>query len=81
VKAVVGRRFAKPDALRIEDVEKPVVTDDSVLVRVHATSANPVDLFLPKPTIVGYDFAGTIEAVGRHVTGFKPGDEVFGEAN
>ncbi len=80
MKAVIGRRFAKPSALQIEDIGKPIVSADGVLVRVHASSANPVDLFLPRRTVLGHDFAGQIEAVGEDVMEFKPGEAVFGEA-
>jgi NADPH:quinone reductase-like Zn-dependent oxidoreductase len=80
--------------LRLEDVETPVPGDDELLVRVHAAGVNPLDwhymrgtpyvmrlgsgLRKPKDTRVGVDYAGTVEAVGRNVTRFKPGDEVFG---
>ena len=80
--------------LKVVDVEKPVPTDDQVLVKVRATSVNPYDwhfvegtpkimrlgvgLRKPKDTRLGVDYAGTVEAVGKSVTRFKPGDEVFG---
>jgi NADPH:quinone reductase-like Zn-dependent oxidoreductase len=81
--------------LKVEDIEKPVPTDEQVLVRVRAVSVNPYDwhfvegtpkvmramgvgLRKPKDTRLGVDFAGTVEAVGKNVTKFKPGDEVFG---
>ena len=77
-----------------EDIDKPVVKDDEVLVRVRAASANPADwhfmrglpyimrpqagLGKPKNSVLGRDIAGQVEAVGKDVTGFRPGDEVFG---
>jgi NADPH:quinone reductase-like Zn-dependent oxidoreductase len=80
--------------LKLEEVEKPTPTDDQVLIRVRATSVNPYDwhfvegtpkimrlgvgLRKPKDTRLGVDYAGTIEAVGKNVTKFKIGDEVFG---
>ena len=81
--------------LKLEQIEKPMPTDDQLLVRVHAASLNPYDwhfvegtpyvmramgvgLRKPKDTRLGVDFAGTVEAVGKNVTQFKPGDEVFG---
>ena len=80
--------------LRVEEIEKPGLTDDSVLVQVHASSVNPADRYatlgtpmIARPTMgflkprsnrVGTDFAGTVEAVGKDVTEFRPGDEVFG---
>lgn len=80
--------------LKLEDVEKPTPNDDQVLVKVRAASVNPYDwhfvegtpyimrlgvgLRKPKDIRLGVDFAGTVEAVGKNVTQFKPGDEVFG---
>src|SRR5437660_1425668 len=80
--------------LKIEEIEKPTPTDDQILVRVRAASVNPYDwhfiegtpkvmrlgvgLRKPKDTRLGVDFAGTVEAVGKNVTQFKSGDEVFG---
>src|SRR5438034_8567689 len=81
--------------LKLEDVEKPVPTDNQILVKVRAASVNPYDwhfvegtpkimrmmgvgLRKPKDTRLGVDFAGTVEAVGKSVTTFKPGDDVFG---
>ncbi len=93
LKAVVCHRYGSPDVLELQEVDKPVVKDDKVLVRVKAASVNPVDLHLirghpviritggllrPKRKIQGVDVAGLVEAVGRNVTQFKPGDEVFG---
>jgi NADPH:quinone reductase-like Zn-dependent oxidoreductase len=80
------------DRLKLEEIEKPAVPDDGVLVRVHASSVNPVDLFplsgagrlmrrinrKPRRDVLGTDFAGTVESVGKDVTRFRPGDEVFG---
>ncbi|MGH2394498.1 MAG: alcohol dehydrogenase catalytic domain-containing protein, partial [Candidatus Limnocylindria bacterium] len=95
MKAVVYRRYGSPDVLVVQDVPKPVVKDGDVLVRVHAAAVNPLDWHLlrgkpyivrptsgwrtPKRNIPGVDVAGVVEAVGRNVTGFKAGDEVFGE--
>ena len=80
--------------LKLQEIEKPTPADDQVLVRVHAASLNPLDghfvrgmwvarlmgggLRKPKETRLGVDYAGTVEAVGKNVTNFKPGDEVFG---
>src|SRR5438128_5913272 len=81
--------------LKFTEIEKPIPSDDQVLVRVRAASVNPYDwhfiegtpyivrllgvgLRKPKDTRVGVDFAGTVEAIGKNVTQFKPGDEVFG---
>jgi len=94
VKAVTYCEYGLAN-LKIENVEKPVPTDDQVLVRVRAASINPYDwhfiegspkfmramiggLRKPKDTRLGVDFAGTVEAIGKNVTQFKVGDEVFG---
>jgi NADPH:quinone reductase-like Zn-dependent oxidoreductase len=88
MKAAVSRRPSSVEELRITDTEVPAVPEDGLLVKVRASSANPVDLFTltpvahlqrgRKPAIVGTDFAGTVESVGRRVTRYRPGDEVFG---
>src|SRR5437870_13889988 len=94
MKAIVYSQYGSPDVLRYEDVEKPTPADADVLIRVRAASVNPLDwhymrgtpyfmrlgagLRKPKVTRLDVDFAGTVEAVGRNVNRFKPGDEVFG---
>jgi NADPH:quinone reductase-like Zn-dependent oxidoreductase len=93
MKAVVCKSYGPPDVLNIEEIEKPVPSDDEVLVRVKASSVNPAEwyamtglflarlgggLFKPRDSRLGADYAGVVEAVGKNVTDFKPGDEVFG---
>jgi NADPH:quinone reductase-like Zn-dependent oxidoreductase len=94
MKAIVYCDFGGPEVLRVMDIAKPVPKDDQVLVKVRAASVNPYDwhfmrgepyvmrigsgLRKPKSTRLGVDFAGTVEAVGKNITQFKPGDEVFG---
>jgi NADPH:quinone reductase-like Zn-dependent oxidoreductase len=94
MKAIVYRCYGSPDVLALEDVDRPAVADDEVLVRVRAASANPLDwhymrgtpyimrmdagVGAPKVAQLGVDFAGTVETVGRNVKRFRPGDEVFG---
>src|SRR5438876_8989994 len=93
MKAIVYRNYGSPDVLRLEEIEKPSAGDDEVLIKVRAAAVNPVDLLFrgtsymvrimtglrkPKDTRLGVDVAGQVEAVGRNVTQFKPGDEVFG---
>src|SRR5947199_3875433 len=93
MKAIVYCEYGSPDVLKFEDVEKPVPTDDQVLIKVRAASLNFIDpglmrgpiplrlmtgLRKPKKTRFGNDLAGQVEAVGKNVTKFKPGDEVFG---
>ncbi len=95
IKAIVHCEYGSPDVLKLEDVEKPVPNDNQLLVRVRAASVNPLDLTIrgpwmirpllglrkPKDTRLGVDYAGTVEAVGKNVTNFKPGDDVFGGRN
>lgn len=93
MRAVVYRNYGSPDVLQCENVEKPTPGDDEVLVRVRAAGVNPMDyhmmggLYLarlirglrkPKPTYPGVDLAGEVEAVGKSVSRFQPGDAVFG---
>ena len=93
MKAIVCHNYGPPDVLQCEEIEKPTPGDDEVLIKVRAASVNPVDrlfrgrpylvrikigLSKPKDTRLGRDVAGVVEAVGRNVTQFKPGDEVFG---
>jgi NADPH:quinone reductase-like Zn-dependent oxidoreductase len=96
VRAAVHHEYGPPDVVRLRDVDQPVVADDQVLVRVHAASVNPLDWHdltgtpyvvragsgarRPKNQRLGVDFAGTVEAVGKTVTLFRTGDEVFGGA-
>lgn len=95
MRAVVFTKYGSPDVLELKDVEKPTPGDDEVLVRVHAASLNDWDwaalhgfpfvnrllfgLLYPKKQILGSDIAGRIEAVGKDVRRFQPGDEVFGD--
>jgi NADPH:quinone reductase-like Zn-dependent oxidoreductase len=96
MKAVVYEAYGPPEVLKIVEIEKPEVADDEVLVRVRASSVNMAEwygmtgLFLarlggglvrPKDTRLGTDFAGVVEVVGKDVSNFKPGDEVFGGSN
>ena len=94
MKAIVYQNFGPPDILRCQDMEKPVPGDEEVLIKVRAASINPLDwkmmkggpflmrllfgLGKPKLKRPGVDVAGEVEAVGRNVTQFKPGDRVFG---
>jgi len=95
MKAIVRETYGPPDVLHVEDVPPPTLRDGDVLVKVNAASANAGDWHLlrgtpfpfrlvaglrrPKFTIIGTDIAGRVEAVGRDVTQFRPGDDVFGE--
>ena len=95
MKAIVQEGYGSPDVLRLREIGLPAVADDGVLVRVHAASVNAYDAHLvyappaarlffglrsPRVAVRGVDVAGTVESVGRNVTRFKPGDEVFGGA-
>jgi NADPH:quinone reductase-like Zn-dependent oxidoreductase len=95
MKAITHCEYGGPDVLKVEGIEKPVPNDNQLLVKVRAASVNPLDLTIrgalllrplfglrkPKDTRLGVDYSGTVEAVGKNVTQFKPGDEVFGGKN
>jgi NADPH:quinone reductase-like Zn-dependent oxidoreductase len=96
MKAVVHNTYGSPDVLELREIDKPDPTDDEMLVRVRAASVNPADWYgltgtpyvaraltglrKPKSNSVGADIAGTVEAVGKNITQFRPGDEVFGRS-
>ena len=95
MKAIVYEVYGSPDVLQVKDIQKPVVGDDDVLVRVRAAALNPLDwhfmrgepylmrlmtgLLKPKTNCLGADLAGQVEAVGKNVTRFGPGDDVFAD--
>jgi NADPH:quinone reductase-like Zn-dependent oxidoreductase len=97
MKAIVFDRYGSADVLELKDIDKPMVNDDDVLVRVRAASANALDwhnmrgepfimrpqsgLRGPKRHVLGNDVAGEVEEVGKNVTRFRPGDEVIGDVN
>jgi len=94
MKAIVRDRYGSPAVMKLEEVDRPEVADDAVLVRVRATSVNAYDWHMlrgkpylarlgeglrgPKTAVLGIDVAGTVEAVGADVTHVKPGNDVFG---
>lgn len=94
MKAVVYEKYGSPDVLQLKEVDKPVPTDNEVLLKVCASSVNVEDLdylkgtswavrmlgpFKPKYSILGFDVAGRVVAVGKNVTQFQPSDEVMGD--
>lgn len=97
MKAVMQRCYGSPELLTVEDVSRPMPADDEILVRVKAAAVNPLDwhsaagwpyimrlsngLGTPSDPSTGVDFAGSVESIGKQVTKFKPGDEVFGGRN
>ncbi len=96
MQAIIQNEYGSPDSLELQEVDNPVVGDDQVLVRVHAASVNPLDwhfmrgtprfgrvvmgLLKPKLKVLGADMAGRVEAIGKDVTQFQPGDEVIGDS-
>ena len=93
MKAIVQKAYGSPDVLDVREVDEPAIADDQVLVRMHASSINPVEfyrvagpvfariangLLKPKQAGLGADLAGRVEAVGQGIVGLEPGDEVFG---
>jgi NADPH:quinone reductase-like Zn-dependent oxidoreductase len=95
MRAIVYTEYGPPDVLQLKEVEKPAPREGEVLVKVYASSFNQGDAYIvrgqpalfrpsyglpgPRHTTPGGDVAGRIEAVGRDVEGFRPGDEVFGD--
>ena len=95
MKAIVSNKYGSPDVLEFKEVKKPTPLDNQVLVKIHAASLNFGNLVLlkgepflarfafglrrPKYSIPGGDIAGRVEAVGKDVRHFQPGDEVFGD--
>jgi NADPH:quinone reductase-like Zn-dependent oxidoreductase len=93
MKAIRYCEYGSPDVVKLDYVEKPVPNDNQVLIKVRAASLNAFDAYVirdswlgrlifglrkPRDTRLGQDIAGQVEAVGKNVTQFKPGDEVFG---
>lgn len=94
MKAIVYSKYGGPEVLQLKEIAQPVPKNNEVLVKVHAVSLNDWDwgllqgdfinrilngFFKPKKKILGSDIAGRVEAVGKNVTQFKPGDEVLGD--
>lgn len=94
MKAVVNTKYGPPEVLQIKEVEKPVPKADEVLIRIHAAVVSSADctfrkgvpyvarlyfgLLKPRTAILGTEFSGQIESVGKNANLFKPGDKVFG---
>ena len=92
MKAIVTTRYGPPEVLELRDIAKPPIRDDEILVRVHAASINPVDWkvrsgrlriitgWKPMP-VLGSDYAGVVAEVGKRVTSYKVGDQVWGKVS
>lgn len=94
MRAIVNTEYGPPDVVKLREVDKPAPKDNEVLIKVNATTVNRTDcgfrsaeyfisrffsgLFRPKFKTLGNEFAGVIEAIGKNVTSFNIGDEVFG---
>ncbi len=94
MKASVNTVFGEPDVLQVKEIEKPVPKENEVLIKIHASTVNRTDcgfrkpeylivhlfagFFKPRKKVLGSELAGEIEAIGKNVTSFKPGDQVFG---
>lgn len=96
MKAVIIKKYGAPDVLQLENIKKPAHKEDEVLIRINAipvTTEDPLQrkgepyftrLFLglkkTKSSILGAEFSGEIESIGKNVTKFKVGDKVFGHS-
>ena len=93
MEAIIHTKYGLPDVLEMQEIAKPTPKDDEVLIKVRASSVNPAEwyamiglpiartgngLFKPKNIRLGVDYSGVVEAVGKDITHFKAGDEVFG---
>ncbi|MGN6195458.1 MAG: NADP-dependent oxidoreductase [Ginsengibacter sp.] len=89
MKAAIINEFGPPEVLQIKEIEKPAANQEQVLIKIKSIGINPVDTKvragtsgvskkISLPAILGWDFSGIIEDVGKNVLGFKMGDEVFG---
>ncbi|MGH3680044.1 MAG: NAD(P)-dependent alcohol dehydrogenase [Natronosporangium sp.] len=97
MKAISQDRYGPPEVLRLTDLDQPEPSQNQVLVQVHAAGINPADIMVmtgvpyvmrlgfgprrPRVRVRGFDVAGTVASVGPGVTGFQPGDEVYGEGD
>src|SRR6185503_18480826 len=96
MRAIVYSHGASAEVLKLEEIDKPLPADDEVLIKIRAAALNPLDYHFLRHTFIrrimaklskvkilkpGRDVAGEVEAVGRNVTQFKAGDEVFGGCN
>ena len=94
MKAIIYTQYGPPEVARLAEVEKPVPKDKEVLIKIHATTVNRTDcgfrsaeyfivrffsgLFRPRNKVLGCEFAGEVESIGKEVSTFRPGDKVFG---
>lgn len=90
MRAIINRKYGKHAKAELKEVKRPKIKDDQVLIKIHAASVNPVDFKIAQggkmrlffnyktPYIMGHDFAGEIVEVGKHVSAFQIGDNVYG---
>ena len=88
MKALILKKYGRPDQVVLADIPEPALKPDEILVRVHAVGLNPIDNMIPKgsfkpilrfqlPATLGSDLAGVVIETGSRVTRFKTGDAVF----
>ena len=94
MKAIIHTQYGSPEVLQLAEIDRPTPKDNDILVKIYASTVNRTDcgfrsaeyfisrffsgLFRPNNQVLGNEFAGVVEAVGKNVTMFKPGDRVFG---
>ncbi len=92
MKAVITKDYGSVDVLSIESVDKPTINDNEILVEVKAVSINPIDWRIRTgemrmitgripPRILGADYSGVVNKIGKNITSYKKGDEVYGLIN
>ncbi len=92
MKAIVTTRYGSAEVLELQEVNKPVIKDDEILIQVYAFSVNPVDCKVRKgdmkiitgrkpPRVLGADYAGVVSEIGEQITNYKVGDAIFGIVN
>lgn len=92
MKAIITKKYGSPDVLEIQEIKKPTINSNEILVKIYASSINPIDCKVRNgneviltgvkpPKVLGADYAGVVEEIGGKFTAFKIGDKVWGKVN